>query len=613
MTAAPTRGRTGQVKKPLNLVQLQPEEDREAEMRPLDFGILKRLFVFTRPHARIRNALFGVVALRAVQNSVVGWAFAAVVSGPIARHDGAGIIVGVIGYVLLMLFQQGTFHFRSRLALELGESVVHDLRNAIYAHLQRMPMSYFHRTKLGRIISRMTSDVDAVRTGVQDVAFVGIVNVGQMLGAAVIMACYDWRLFLVVVALVPVLWVINQGFRMRMSRATRASHESFSRVTAALAESVNGIRVTQGFVRGDLNARLFGDLIRDHSRVSMNQSYITSVFMPLLDFNSQLFTALLLLLGGIAALDAGTITVETLIAFFFMASVFFAPIQQLGNLYTNAMMAMAGAERVFTLLDSKPDWEDAVDAREIQRIEGKVEFRHLSFGYDPTRLILHDIDFVAEPGQTVALVGHTGGGKSSIINLIAKFYLPTSGELYIDGREIRSIESDSLHKQLGIVLQSNFLFSGTVMDNIRVGKTGATDADINEAARKLDTLDLLEALPDGLKTVVGEKGAGISLGQRQLICFTRAMLADPRILILDEATSSVDAMTEARLQKALATLLRGRTSFVVAHRLSTIRHANLVLVLDKGRIVERGVHLQLLADDGVYAQLYRQFIRVDDE
>lgn len=312
-----------------------------------------------------------------------------------------------------------------------------------------------------------------------------------------------------------------------------------------------------------------------------------------------------------------------LITFFLLANQFFAPIAIIGTQYNQALVAMAGAERVFRLIDTVPDWVDAPDAVALPDPRGglvpaaaaggmRVEFRNLSFGYDPARPVLRDIHFVAEPGQTIALVGHTGSGKSSIINLVAKFYLPTTGALLVDGREIRTLTSPSLHRQMGMVQQQNFLFSGTVLDNIRLARPEATEAEVRAAAAQLDCLDILDALPRGLHSEVGERGAGLSVGQRQLVCFTRALLADPRLVILDEATSSIDALTEARLQKALVTLLRGRTSFVVAHRLSTIRHADLVLVLDGGRVIERGTHPELLARGGHYAALYRQFVQVDE-
>jgi len=441
-----------------------------------------------------------------------------------------------------------------------------------------------------------------------------------MLFAAVIMAFCDWVLFLVVVGMAPVLWAVNRRFRMRLSQLTRASQESFSRVTATLAESVSGIRVTQGFVRQDTNAGLFRNLLMDHSRYNIALARTSARLLPILELNSQFFIAILLMLGGWRTFH-GLMTVSDLIQFFFLANLFFSPIQIIGNQYNQALVAMAGAERVFRLVDTPPDWIDAPEATALADVRqampagvvgARVEFSHVSFGYTPERRVLHGISFTAEPGQSIALVGHTGSGKSSIINLVAKFYLPTEGEVRIDGREICTLTSQSLHRQMGMVQQQNFLFSGTLMDNIRMARPEATDEEIRAAAARLDCLDILEALPRGLLTEVGERGAGLSVGQRQLVCFTRALLADPRILILDEATSSIDALTEARLQKALRTLLVGRTSFVVAHRLSTSRSADQVLVLDDGRIIERGTHDQLLSMKGHYAALYQQFVQIDD-
>jgi len=599
----------------LGLVRRPLEDDEDAEQfKPLEWGLIRRMFTYARPVKRELNILLILTVIRSAQLPALIWASAAIISGPIAHHDIGGLPWAVLGYGLLALTTDVLFHWRQRYALEIGETVVNGLRAEIFAKTQRQPMSFFHRVKLGRIISRVTSDVESLRVGIQDVMFVSAIQLGQMVFTAIVMVRCDWVLFLVVAGLAPVLWGANRHFRVRLSHLTRAAQESFSRVTATLAESVNGIRVTQGFVRQETNAGLFRGLLADHSRYNMALARTSAKLTPLLELNSQFFVAILLLFGGWRVFD-GAMSIDALITFFFLSNFFFSPIAVIGNQYNQALVAMAGAERVFRLIDTQPAWEDAPDAVALPKVAGqgaRVEFRKISFGYDPSRLVLHEVDFVAEPGQTVALVGHTGSGKTSMINLAAKFYLPTSGELFIDGREVRTITSDSLHRQLGMVPQQNFLFSGTVLANIRLARPEATEAEVRAAAQQLDCLDLLEALPQGLHTEVGERGAGLSVGQRQLVCFTRALLADPRLVILDEATSSIDALTEARLQKALVTLLRGRTSFVVAHRLSTIRHADLVLVLDQGRVIERGTHAALLAGGGHYAALYRQFVQVDE-
>ena len=562
-------------------------DDHEEDRHPLEMRLISRLSAYTRPYHAKRNWLLLLVFVRSLQLPGLTWLTAAVITGPVQQGNMWGVAWGTVAFTALAISTQGVMHFRQRLTLELGEAVVHDLRRDVFAHLVRLPMSFFNQTRLGRIISRMTSDVESVRTGVQEVLFVTIVQVGQMFVAAAFMLWYDAALFGVVLGLVPILWLINRYFHRRLSQSLRAVQESFSRVTATLAESVNGIRVTQGFVRHATNAEMFGELVADHSRYNMAVTRDQGIFLPLLDLNSQICYAAILLVGGYRVLVTGGAEVGDLIGFLFMASLFFSPITVLGNQYNAALMAMAGAERVFRLLDTPPDWQDTADAVELPRIRGRVEFEHVSFGYDPNRLVLRGIHFTAEPGQTVALIGHTGSGKTSITNLIAKFYQPTAGRILIDGHDIAEVTGDSLRRQIGIVLQQNFLFTGTVLDNIRLGKPAASDEEVLDAVRSLDCLDLFESLPLGLATQVGERGTSLSLGQRQLVCFARAMLADPRILILDEATSSVDTITESRVQSALSVLLTDRTSFVVAHRLNTIRNADLVIVLSDGRLTER--------------------------
>jgi ATP-binding cassette subfamily B protein len=601
--------------------RVRDEDDDEEQFKPLDWRLIRRLLVYTRPVRRKLSVMVALTVIRSAQLPALVLITALVIKGPIARGDVHGILLGTAGFVALAILTDAMFHFRQRYALEIGETVVNGLRSEIFARTQRQPMSFFHRMKLGRIISRVTSDVEAVRVGIQDVGFVSAIQFGQMAFTGMVLAYSDWKMFLVIVCMAPFLWVVNHHFRMKFSRLTRASQESFSRVTATLAESVNGIRVTQGFVRQDMNAGLFRSLLSDHSKYNVAIARTSAVLAPILELNSQFFVATLLVVGGWRVFH-GTLRADDLIMFFLLANIFFSPITVIGNQYNQGLLAMAGAERIFRLIDTPPDWEDAPgaqvlpDPRAARGAGGvagaRIEFRAVSFGYAPARLVLHDITFIAEPGRTVALVGHTGSGKTSVINLVSKFYLPTAGEILVDGREIRSITGRSLHRQMGMVHQQNYLFTGTVLENIRLGKPDATEGDVRGAAEQLGCQDVLAELQDGLQTQVGERGAGLSVGQRQLVCFMRALLANPRIVILDEATSSIDAVTEARLQRALATLLRERTSFVVAHRLSTIRGADLVLVLDQGRIIERGTHPALLEKGGHYAALYRQFVQVDD-
>ncbi len=586
-------------------------ETQQAEPELNLFTLLRRVFTYAVPYRRKTIALVIHTIVRSALLPALTWAIALVINGPIENGDPRGIWLGTAGYAALALFTQVMLHFRQRYALELGEAVIHDMREGLFAHLMTMPMAFYNRMKVGRIIGRMTSDIEAVRQGVQNIVFVSLVQCGQMIFTAALMAWYDWVLFLIVLAIAPVIWQLNHIFKKKISAQQRRAQESFSRVTATLAESVGGIRVTQGFAREEVNAEFFRELVTDHSKYNMGAARTSAVFLPLLEFNSQIFIAALLAIGGYRVLTPEISTsVGDIVAFFFFANLFFDPIKTLGNQYNKALTAMVGAERVFRMLDTKPDWTDAPDAESPADIEGRVELRDLSFGYDPGRPVLHGVNFIAEPGQTIALVGHTGSGKSSIISLIAKMYLPTSGQILIDGRDVMRLSSRALRRRLGIVHQQSFLFEGTVLENIRYAQPAATIQEVIAATRKLGFLDLIEALPGGLHTEVGEGGKNLSAGQRQIISFTRALLADPRILILDEATSAIDAITESRIQNALGRLLTGRTSFVVAHRLSTIRQASVILVLDHGRIVERGTHDELLARaGGIYRGLHEQFVQ----
>ena len=587
-----------------------------------DWRIYWRLLQLTHPYAKRRRIVLITTVVRAFQRPLLFWALAAVINGAVASGKYRSVLWGALGYAALALSTSLVAHFRQRNQNLMGESVVHDLRDQIFSNLQRQPMAYFHKTKLGRILSRVVSDIESVRRGIQLFFFIGQ-EFMQLIICGSLMAWYSWPLFLVILAFSPVLLWANRYFLPRIHHLSRAAAESSSRLTGSLAESVRGIRIIQGYTRQGRGAEAFGlhvtRLADDNVRLATESAF----YAPLLGLTGQFFLAVLLLVSGYGALHGFKhLDIDSLVAFFFLPTSFFLSVQAAAGYYPGLLASQVGAERVFQLIDQKPEWEDSATAQPLRDPRkslltvrngapaqgAEVVFEAVGFAYDDGRPVLHGVGFTVRPGQTVALVGHTGSGKSTIVNLIAKFYCPTSGTVRVDGQDLYNVTSNSLRQQIGIVHQTNFLFTGSVLENIRFGRPDATDSDVAAAARQLDCLDLLESLPQGLHTEVGEGGGSLSLGQRQLVCFARALLANPRILILDEATSAVDPVTEYRLQRALARLLSGRTSFVVAHRLSTVVRADQILVLDQGRIIERGAHHQLLQLRGKYHTLYREFV-----
>lgn len=514
-------------------------------------------------------------------------------------------IVGIwtIAFTGSVILQRFTILLMTR----AGESVQFEFRRKIFAQLQRLSMNFYDKTKLGRIISRCTTDVNSLREVNVWGIYQLVANGTIMIVAAAIMMHKNFQLFLAIFWMAPVLYVLTRIYHRKSATLYQIAREGFTRVSTNLAENITGMRVVTAFNRQDPNLDVFNGLQQINTVNNMAVARMNGTYQPLLEVVRFFGRATILLYGGYMVATRMK-EVGSVVAFYQYWDIFMGPVITLGAFYNVLMMAMAGAERVFGLFEMKPEVQDVPDAKPLPRLQGFVKFEDVVFGYNPDRPVLHDINFEAKPGQMVALVGATGGGKSSIISLIARFYQPQKGRVTVDGKDIRQVTGDSLHKQMGLVLQVNYLFTGTVMENIRYAKPEATEAEVIAAARAIGSYDSIMSLAKGFDSEVGERGANMSLGQRQLICFTRAFLADPRIFMLDEATSAVDTATERLVQDSLEKLLKGRTTFVVAHRLSTILRADQILIIDGGRIIERGTHRELLAANGKYAKLYRQFV-----
>ena len=579
--------------------------DDEQMIKGYDPIITRNYLAFVKPY---RWRIFVSVLLM-----IIGAAM--VVSGPIlvqiaidegiSKNNPAILQTTVILYLLASGIQWLSIFTRVHIMVRVGQGVIYDLRAALFKHLQDLSLNFYSRYSVGRVISRVINDVGVARQFITWAMLATFRELFTLVGILIAMLFMDLRLSLITFTVLPLMAGATTYFRLRTRKNYRRVRAANSWVNSVLAENINGVRVVQAFSRERFNFEYFKETVNRHNlNANITAQRVISLFLPVADLLGSLATALIVWVGGQFVLG-NELTPGVLVAFVLYIERFFGPIRNLSERYDQFQATMAGGERIFDLLDRQIEVRDTPEAIDLPPIEGHVEFDDVSFRYESeSDVVLEGINFSAAPGSTFALVGETGAGKSTVVKLASRFHDPTSGKVTVDGINLRSVRQSSLRQQLGIVLQDPFLFGGTVRENIRFGRLDASDAEIEAAARAVNAHDFIMAMNSGYDSSVEEGGVMLSVGQRQLISFARALLANPKILILDEATSSVDMHTEQIIQDALRTLLKGRTAFVIAHRLSTIINADRILVIDRGRIIEQGTHLELLALGGAYRKLY---------
>jgi len=580
------------------------EELEEEAKKPFNVAYFLRMLRYIRPHRRAVRTVAVLMGFGVITNLIEPYLLRVTIDLGILGKDMAAIHRAAVVFLLFRLGNWAAGIFRVRLINQTGQSVLYDLRQELFSHIQKLSLRFYDHRPVGKIMSRITNDVNAINNLISG-GLATILSEGfSLIGIAALMLVISWRLALMAFLVLPLLGVLFFYLRPMMENAWMNVRKTVANINANLNETISGIRVIQAFSREDFNVRRFGRINEMNRRTTIRAFRLEMLTWPSIDFIGVVGTCLMIWYGALQVIR-GAISLGYVMAFVNYQWRFWGPISAISRVYSQVLSAMASAERVFEFLDTEPEIQNAPDAVPLPPIRGQVRFERVSFRYEEDdRLVLRGINLTVEPGQVVALVGPTGAGKTSIVNLLMRFYDPTEGRVLVDGHDLRQVTVESLRSQMAVVLQESFLFSGTIGDNIRYSRSDAALEEVERAAAAVRLDEFIESLPDGYDTEVQERGGRLSVGQRQLVAFARALLADPRILILDEATSSVDIQTERLIQQALETLLQGRTAFIIAHRLSTVEHADRIIVLDDGRIVEEGTHRQLLARRGLYQRLY---------
>jgi ATP-binding cassette, subfamily B, bacterial len=590
------------------LIELEEEEHTSQLTSP----VVKRILGLLRPHWKWVAGFMIAILVTSILDAFFTYLNKQIVDVAIAQSDRQALMQIALLYGVLQILQAGFVFTFIYLAGVLGERVQYDLRRALFNHLQDLSLSYYAQNAVGRLIARVTSDTgrvsDLLTWGIVDTTW-AIMNITTSL---IFMFIINWKLALIVLAIVPIMLYIAVIFRKRILVEYRVTRRTNSKITGAFNENFQGVRVVKALLREDENTKEFQVLTSNMYKAAYRAAWLSALFLPSVQIIAAVAMGLIIGLGGMQ-ISTGFMTLGGIMAFVSYLTFMMWPIQDFARVYAEMQNSIASAERIFTLVDTPADVHDRPDAIPAETLLGEIEFERVNFYYEDRKPVLTDFSLKVQPGEMIALVGPTGGGKSTIVNLLCRFYEPCDGKIRINGHDYLDYTLASIHSRIGIVLQTPHLFSGTVRDNIRYGRLDATDEEIVEAARIAGAHDFIVTLEKSYDQSVGEGGNLLSVGQKQLISLARAVLARPELFIMDEATSSVDTLTEALIQRGMEALMQGRTSFVIAHRLSTIRRANRILVIENGRIAEQGTHAELLRLGGHYYRLYTQQFRHEME